>query len=281
VLNNENEMADVIKAKRLAKLKKLNKKLSAADVVVNAIQSDKEQRNDDRKEDDGITFELDPTKEFTRTMRATTVKKEQESDVPDSSTEAPKPILDDNNNEEEVDIHKLAEEIKVENDEEEEPVFGTNQSVGRGLSSVLSLFQTTGDISTTNNPHASKEKLRGRAKDERHYDDYSNLDLRQTVKLNSNQEKDQEFANRQIKLDYRDEHGRLLTRKEAFRQMCYQFHGYGSFNKTKEKRLKAMQREQAMESSDVLKSGDGNGSTLGVLKKMQEVTGKAFVVHKT
>merc|ERR1712151_184023 len=190
-----------------------------------------------------------------------------------------------------MDIHQLAAQMEVENendddimeqneDEEEEPVFGTNKSVGRGLSSVLSLLQSKGDISTTKNPHASKEKLRGRAKDERHYDDYSNLDLSKTVKLNSNQEKDKQFAQRQIKLDYRDDHGRLLTRKEAFRQMCYQFHGYGSFNKTKEKRLKAMQQEQAMESggSNIINGGGASGnengsnsSTLGVLKKMQEV----------
>ena len=30
-----------------------------------------------------------------------------------------------------------------------------------------------------------------------------------------------------VKLEYRDEFGRKLTQKEAFRQLCYKFHGYG------------------------------------------------------
>jgi len=321
-------MADMIKAKRLAKLKKLQNKTkkAAADVVVDAIKTEQAEQqrllasNGGTKEDEGaITFELDPTKEFTRAMRAATIdatsinddnNKASASEASTSNKKDYEPIIqdssktvqmeDDNNNEEEMNIHQLAAQMETENendvsmeqneDEEEELEFGTNKSVGRGLSSVLSLLQSTGDISTTKNPHASKEKLRGRAKDERHYEDYSNLDLSKTVKINSNQEKDKQFAQRQIKLDYRDEHGRLLTRKEAFRQMCYQFHGYGSFNKTKEKRLKAMQREQAIESSgsNIVNGGgapgngnDSNSSTLGVLKKMQEVTKKAFVVHKT
>jgi hypothetical protein len=41
-----------------------------------------------------------------------------------------------------------------------------------------------------------------------------------------------------VKLEYRDEFGRKLTQKEAFRQICYRFHGYGPGKKAKEKRLK-------------------------------------------
>jgi U4/U6.U5 tri-snRNP-associated protein 1 len=39
-----------------------------------------------------------------------------------------------------------------------------------------------------------------------------------------------------IKLEYRDEQGRLLTPKEAFRQLSYKFHGIEPSKKTKEKR---------------------------------------------
>ena len=43
-----------------------------------------------------------------------------------------------------------------------------------------------------------------------------------------------------VKLEYRDEFGRKLTQKEAFRQICYRFHGYGPGKKAKEKRLKVL-----------------------------------------
>ena len=75
-------------------------------------------------------------------------------------------------------------------------------------------------------------ELRGRAKDERNYEDYQELDLKKVVKLDTNMnrpDKDIEYANKEVKLEYRDDFGRLLTRKEAFRQLCYQFHGHGKF----------------------------------------------------
>ncbi|CAN0412150.1 unnamed protein product, partial [Scytosiphon promiscuus] len=46
------------------------------------------------------------------------------------------------------------------------------------------------------------------------------------------------------KLEYRDQWGREITRKEAFRNLCYQFHGYGSGKKKQEKRLKLVEEEK-------------------------------------
>ena len=62
------------------------------------------------------------------------------------------------------------------------------------------------------------EELAGRAKDGRVIDPSAKVDG--------------------VKLEYRDEFGRKLTQKEAFRQICYRFHGYGPGKKAKEKRLK-------------------------------------------
>ena len=75
--------------------------------------------------------------------------------------------------------------------------------------------------------------MRGRAKDKRTYEDNEKLDLSSVVGIGDNvvgaaaHEKDAELARREIKLEYRDEHGWLLTRKEAYRVMCYQFHWHG------------------------------------------------------
>ena len=46
-------------------------------------------------------------------------------------------------------------------------------------------------------------------------------------------------------LGYRDKHGRLLTQKEACRDLCYQFHGHGAPKRGEEERLKQIAREQA------------------------------------
>jgi U4/U6.U5 tri-snRNP-associated protein 1 len=47
-------------------------------------------------------------------------------------------------------------------------------------------------------------------------------------------DKGKEFANREIKLEYRDDHGRLLAWKEADQKLCYQFHWHGSGHKAQE-----------------------------------------------
>ena len=82
---------------------------------------------------------------------------------------------------------------------------------------------------------------------------------------------------REIKLEYRDDHGRLLTRKEAYRQLCYQFHGHGSSKKKEEKRLQQIEREQTERSIN----SQSLSGTLGALKATQKASGKAFVIHKT
>jgi U4/U6.U5 tri-snRNP-associated protein 1 len=151
------------------------------------------------------------------------------------------------------------------------------------MSSFLSHLKHTGEI----RDHSTKEEMRGRAKDKRTYEDYERLDLDAVVRIGDStgrsnvHEKDAELARREIKLEYRDEHGRLLTRKEAYRDMCYQFHGHGSSKKNQERRLRQIEKERG-EYSKSGASGEGGGvGTLGALKATQKATGKAFIIHKT
>jgi U4/U6.U5 tri-snRNP-associated protein 1 len=83
--------------------------------------------------------------------------------------------------------------------------------VGKGMGATLALLKETGELKKS-------EQLAGRAKDNRAYDPSS--------------------ADHGVKLEYRDEFGRKLTQKEAFRQLSYKFHGYGPGQKKLEKRLK-------------------------------------------
>eukprot|EP00985_Skeletonema_marinoi_P017609 scaffold9716_cov120-Skeletonema_marinoi.AAC.1 len=304
--------AALAKARRLKRLKDMNggassKTAKGEDAVVNAVEKIKqEEASANAKENGtdapktacgGLTFEFDEMQEFTRALRAredqakraapvrsrgvqlSTVKKEvvvKKEEMNDDATA--EPVAED------VDMEEMAQEMVEDgndnNDEDDNQAFGStagNSGVGRGMSGFLSLLKQTGEIK-----NSGKEEMRGRAKDKRTYEDYDNLDLKKVVKINSRnaQEKDIEFANREIKLEYRDDHGRLLTRKEAYRNMCYQFHGHGSSKKNEERRQKLIEREQ-QESKLASRQGEGSVGTLGALKATQKATGKAFIVHKT
>jgi U4/U6.U5 tri-snRNP-associated protein 1 len=109
----------------------------------------------------------------------------------------------------------------ADSDEEEELDFGRQQSF-TGMAATLALLKSSGEL-------GKSEDLAGRAKDGRVNDPSNKVDG--------------------VKLEYRDEFGRKLTQKEAFRQICYRFHGYGPGKKAKEKRLKQMEDQSKALSS--------------------------------
>ena len=307
--------AALAKARRLNRLREMNKsdKVSptGADAVAKAVKSTSV-KSENSKQSSGISFSIDDTREFSRAIRARTQQKERNSNkqTKDNSAHAIMPTKDEEKTiaqttgevadtlikqeateddvemeVEEEDIKELAKQVK----EDTSVQYGYDGStadssgVGRGLSSFVSMLKTTGEIT---GKHGGKEELRGRAKDERNYDNYEPLDLSKVVTIGKNaNSKDQELATREIKLEYRDKHGRLLTQKEAYRDLCYQFHGHGASTRKEEKRLKQITREQAearMASGQLSAARDGTtAGTLGALKATQKATGKAFIVHKT
>ncbi|GFH56696.1 hypothetical protein CTEN210_13172 [Chaetoceros tenuissimus] len=298
--------AALSKARRLQRLREFNSQSmtqsngndnsEGALAVVNALKSTRDATNQKplNNGEGGITFEIGTTKEFTRSLRfQKNVKKEekknneeqnvsntsQDQDTDNSLANEDVTMREDKSDEEDniQTLEELAREVKDEPDETD-TFEGTSASagVGRGMSAFLGLLKQTGELGKS----SCREELRGRAKDERTYEDYEKIDLKKVVKLDTTglngrpHEKDIELANREVKLEYRDEHGRLLTRKEAFRQLCYQFHGHGSSKRKEEKKLQQIEREQSE------KSGK-HSSTFGALKATQKATGKAFVLHKT
>ncbi|CEG44017.1 U4/U6.U5 snRNP associated protein [Plasmopara halstedii] len=114
-----------------------------------------------------------------------------------------------------------SEKPKESDDEDEErkenEVWGEEEPlVGAGMAATLALLRQTGDLKQTR-----IERQAGRANDVR--DRTFDADLR---------------IKNGVKLDYRDEFGRLLTKKEAFRMLSYKFHGHEPGKRKKEKRLR-------------------------------------------
>lgn len=116
-----------------------------------------------------------------------------------------------------------------------------------GLAATLALLKNTGELQ-------AEEKLVGRAKDTRAADPSA-----------------KDFN---VKIEYRDETGRKLTQKEAFRQINYQFHGIAPSKKKQEKRQKQLQLEDRAGSSKVV---TGQGGTMRSLVQAQQATGSAFI----
>lgn len=153
------------------------------------------------------------------------------------------------------------EETKTEdNDSEEEEskddgeAWGDDQPLlGAGLGATLALLQKTGDLRETRT-----ERQAGRANDARDRTLHEDLRIKDGVKL-----------------DYRDEFGRLLTKKEAFRLLSYKFHGHAPGKKKKEKRLKQLKEELLAQK---MVSGEGSTKMMKVLEKKQKHAKQAHVV---
>lgn len=226
----------------------------------------------------GVEFSVDETREFTRALQTRTeqTKREKKKDGNISTTSNISIKQEDKESDNVIEeLKEMAKSVKEDaSDVMVEGVTGTTASIGRGVGSFLQLLQQTGESALKKGGH---EEMRGRAKDEKTYEDYERLDLSKVVRLDMKTatEKDKELAQREVKLEYRDSHGRLLTRKEAFRELCYQFHGHGSGKRKEEKKLQQIAREQAEARAA------RQEHTLGALKATQKATGKAFVVHKT
>lgn len=285
------------KARRLRKIRDSTAngvKSTAADTVAHALQQAKNSEHPDVTTSgaDTVQFAVDETTEFTRALRTRAeqasrqnvkkkvkielAKKEENEQVSESNEALSEQTTTTGVKTE--DIEELAKQVQ-DDDPDFIGIDGTANTapLGRGMAGILSMLRHTGEISGRN---AGREELRGRAKDERTYEDYEALDLSKVVQLGKGaSDKDKELASREIKLDYRDEHGRLLTRKEAYRNLCYMFHGHGSSAKNEERRLRQIEREQA-EARLASRQASGAGS-LGALRATQKATGKAFVVHKT
>lgn len=118
--------------------------------------------------------------------------------------------------------------------------------VRRGMAATLALLQSTGELN-------NRQTLVGRTNDEREIDPSADDGA--------------------VKLEYRDEHGRKLTQKEAFRQLCYKFHGYGPGLNKREKRIKAM--EQLNKAGSTVAATDKG--TMGSLVKAQTAMGQAHI----
>ena len=146
----------------------------------------------------------------------------------------------------------LEEGERVEGGEEE--VAPThNEQLGRGLGSVLSLLKDRGEL---NKP----VEWGGRINDSRN-SFFTNAMGGYKDVYTGGRTDDEIAANVEVALTRKDEFGRVMTPKEAFRQFCHKFHGIQPRQNSKEKRLKQVQRELSQKRRDA-SAGSSNISKL-------------------
>ncbi len=117
------------------------------------------------------------------------------------------------------------------------PTAAGNDKLGPGLGSVLSLLKDRGEL---NRPI----EWGGRASDSRN-SFFTNAMGGFSDVYTGGCHDNELAANVEVALTRKDEFGRIMTPKEAFRQLCYSFHGIRPSLNTKEKRLKQVQKELA------------------------------------
>jgi len=79
-----------------------------------------------------------------------------------------------------------------------------------------------------------------------------------------------------VKLEYKDEFGREMNAKEAFKYLSHQFHGKGSGKAKTEKRLKRIDEERKREAKSALQ-GTGEEGMVGGLREKGKMKGQAGV----
>ena len=136
-----------------------------------------------------------------------------------------------------------------------------------GLASVLQDMKASGQLEDKG------PRWSGRANDLKdHHDRRRVLEASGVIQEGAPSSETQKFN---FKLDKYDEFGRTLTPKEAFRELCWKFHGKAPGAKAKEKRLRKYEEEQ-----NALRDGDGNkgGNAIERMQAVQKTTGDSFVV---
>ena len=176
-------------------------------------------------------------------------EKEEEKEEKIEKEEEPEAQTQDDDVE--MEVKQEEEEEREEEEEEEEGAADLVEKqalVGRGLAATLAFMKSTSVSS-------------------------------ETMYIGRQGDKSAEYLapndDDHIRIEHRDEYGRMITPKEAFRAMSHKFHGKPPGKNKQEKRLKRYLEDQR---KNHMSATDTPLNTVSALKKAQKKSGSAFVV---
>jgi U4/U6.U5 tri-snRNP-associated protein 1 len=143
---------------------------------------------------------------------------------------------------------------------------GGEKTIGSGLAGALAFLKDRGELK-------APVEWAGRTND--HRDSYFTKAMGNLEDVYSGGRTEDRLAlDVEVALTKKDEFGRILTPKEAFRQLCHDFHGIKPSRNSKEKRAKQVAKELAQRKT----ASGAAGGTLDGLKAVQEAGATPYMV---
>lgn len=162
----------------------------------------------------------------------------------------------------------------------EAPILDEEPNLGSGVAGALRLAVSKGYLEkeTTKRPSASRfahlQAQNYSIEDKTHAED-DKFGRRERYCGPTSDFKEKDSYKPNVKLDYIDDNGHVLTAKEAFRYLSHKFHGKGPGKNKVEKRMKKGEQEVLMKQ---MSSTDTPLGTLNMLQQKQKETQSPFVV---
>jgi U4/U6.U5 tri-snRNP-associated protein 1 len=163
-------------------------------------------------------------------------------------------------------VHQEDNEPTVASTDEVAPITHETK-IGQGLGGVLSYLKERGEL------HKPVEWA-GRTNDSRNAFFTGAMGGYQDV-YTSGRSEDEIAANVEVALTRKDEFGRVLTPKEAFRQFCHNFHGIQPSQGSKEKRMKQAAKELAQKKAA---TGSIESGVVNNFKALQQKKSTPYMV---
>lgn len=159
-------------------------------------------------------------------------------------------IITDNEPENEIYDEKFLE--AHQEDLEKELGFFKEEGYGVGLSGVLKRLRERGELEPNSDDYS------GRTNDKLPHEELAKFESAPSDK---------------IKLEYRDQHGKLMTQREAFRYLCWTFHGKKPSKRKIEKKIKKEQMKSNPKTKNI-----GETPLMKAFNRVQANSNQAYLV---
>ncbi|XP_071454399.1 U4/U6.U5 tri-snRNP-associated protein 1 [Hetaerina americana] len=162
----------------------------------------------------------------------------------------------------------------------EVPILDVEPDVGSGVAGALRLAVSKGYLERENKSRPSASRMhhlqaQNYSIEDKTYFDDDKFGRRERYCGPTSDFKEKDGFKPNVKLDYIDDDGRVLSAKEAFRYLSHKFHGKGPGKNKVEKRMKKVEQEVLMKQ---MSSTDTPLGTLNLLQHKQKETQSPYIV---
>lgn len=163
---------------------------------------------------------------------------------------------------------------------QEAAILDAEPSLGEGVGGALQLAMSKGylQIEDSNRPSASRFahlQAQNYSIEDKSYGDDDKFGRRDRFNGPTSEFREKDGFKPNVKLEYIDDDGHVLSAKEAFRYLSHKFHGKGPGKNKVEKRMKKVEQEVLMKR---MSSTDTPLGTLNLLQAKQKETQSPYIV---